>query len=131
RFKKLFLFSGNDYLGLSSHPTIGKAAAKALLESCLADLKKKEVKGYVVGLNYNVKIVLWDCLLCPTWFSAYMALMVTLGNVGSLLASGIKPLQHEKVAIFSDALNHGSVIDVFVLLSNSVARRFSSIDTSA
>ncbi|XP_062098309.1 8-amino-7-oxononanoate synthase-like isoform X3 [Humulus lupulus] len=65
-FKKLLLlFSGNDYLGLSSHPTIGKAAAaKAalkhgmgprgsalicgytnyhrLLESCLADLKRRK-----------------------------------------------------------------------------------------
>lgn len=27
-FKKLILFSGNDYLGLSMHPTIGKAASK-------------------------------------------------------------------------------------------------------
>uniref|UniRef100_A0A803NT62 CCHC-type domain-containing protein n=1 Tax=Cannabis sativa TaxID=3483 RepID=A0A803NT62_CANSA len=115
-FKKLLLFSGNDYLGLSSHPTIGKAAAKAalkhgmgprgsalicgytnyhrLLESCLADLKKKE-----------------DCLLCPTGFAANMAVMVTLGNVSSLLASGSKPLQHERVAIFSDAFNHASIID--------------------
>ena len=29
--KKLILFSGNDYLGLSSHPTIRKAAAKVCL----------------------------------------------------------------------------------------------------
>lgn len=32
KFRKLLLFSGNDYLGLSSHPTVGKAAAKVLLD---------------------------------------------------------------------------------------------------
>ncbi|KAI9161888.1 hypothetical protein LWI28_021753 [Acer negundo] len=116
QFKKLLLFSGNDYLGLSSHPTIGKAAAKAalehgmgprgsalicgytnyhrLLESCLADLKKKE-----------------DCLLCPTGFAANMAVMVALGNIASLLPAGEKPLKDEIVAIFSDAYNHASIID--------------------
>lgn len=31
QFKRLLLFSGNDYLGLSSHPTIGNAAAKVCL----------------------------------------------------------------------------------------------------
>ncbi|RVW30510.1 8-amino-7-oxononanoate synthase [Vitis vinifera] len=114
--RDLLLFSGNDYLGLSSHPTIGKAAAKAarehgmgprgsalvcgytnyhrLLESCLADLKKKE-----------------DCLLCPTGFAANMALMVALGSVSSLLSADQKPLKDERVAIFSDALNHASIID--------------------
>ena len=40
-----------------------------------------------------------------------MAVMVTLGSVGSLLASGVKPLEHERVAISSDALNHASIID--------------------
>ncbi|XP_065848406.1 8-amino-7-oxononanoate synthase-like [Euphorbia lathyris] len=114
--KKLLLFSSNDYLGLSSHPTIGKAAAKAaledgmgprgsalvcgytnyhrLLESSLADLKKKE-----------------DCLLCPTGFAANMAVMVALGNISSLLVSPEISLKKEKVAIFSDALNHASIID--------------------
>ncbi|KHN37445.1 8-amino-7-oxononanoate synthase [Glycine soja] len=116
KFKKLILFSGNDYLGLSSHPTIGKAAAKAaqehgmgprgsalicgytnyhrLLESSLADLKKKE-----------------DCLLCPTGFAANMALMTAIGSIGTLLAGNRIPSEDEKIAVFSDALNHASIID--------------------
>lgn len=44
-------------------------------------------------------------------FAANMALMVVLGNIGSLLVSGGKPLKDERVAIFSDALNHASIID--------------------
>lgn len=40
-----------------------------------------------------------------------MAVMVALGNVASFLAAGEKPLKDEKVAIFSDALNHASIID--------------------
>ncbi|XP_022969783.1 8-amino-7-oxononanoate synthase isoform X4 [Cucurbita maxima] len=116
QFKKLILFSGNDYLGLSSHPTIGRAAAKAaleyrmgprgsalicgytfhhrLLESCLAKLKKKE-----------------DCLLCPTGFAANMALMVAIGNIGSLLTERKASSEDQKIAIFSDSLNHASIID--------------------
>ncbi|KAF8008648.1 hypothetical protein BT93_K2344 [Corymbia citriodora subsp. variegata] len=114
--KKLTLFSSNDYLGLSSHPTIGKAAAKAAkehgmgprgsalicgytnyhrrLESSLAELKKKE-----------------ECLLCPTGFAANMASMVAIGSISLLLAAGVQPEKDEKIAIFSDALNHASIID--------------------
>ncbi|KAL3521403.1 hypothetical protein ACH5RR_019552 [Cinchona calisaya] len=115
KYKKLLIFSGNDYLGLSSHPTVIKAAIKAaqehgmgprgsalicgytnyhrLLESSLADLKKKE-----------------DCLVCPTGFSANMAFITAVASVGLLLAGG-KPKNDERVAIFSDALNHASIID--------------------
>ncbi|CAL9060958.1 unnamed protein product [Musa banksii] len=114
--RKLLLFSGNDYLGLSSHPAVRKAAAKAaqehgmgprgsalicgysnyhmLLEASLAELKNKE-----------------DCLLCPTGFAANVAFMSALGSICSLLAVGGRPSEDQKIAIFSDALNHASIID--------------------
>ncbi|MQL80249.1 hypothetical protein Taro_012699 [Colocasia esculenta] len=116
RCRKLLLFSGNDYLGLNTHPTLRRAAIKAaqehgmgprgsalicgytsyhkLLERSLADLKKKE-----------------DCLLCPTGFAANMAFMSALGSISSILAVSGRPTKHEKIAIFSDALNHASIID--------------------
>ncbi|XVF49380.1 hypothetical protein PTKIN_Ptkin04bG0006800 [Pterospermum kingtungense] len=40
-----------------------------------------------------------------------MALMVALGNIPSLLAAGKTSLKDEKIAIFSDELNHASIID--------------------
>lgn len=40
-----------------------------------------------------------------------MALMTAIGSVGSLLAVGEKCSRDERVAIFSDALNHASIID--------------------
>uniref|UniRef100_A0A0E0JNP6 serine C-palmitoyltransferase n=1 Tax=Oryza punctata TaxID=4537 RepID=A0A0E0JNP6_ORYPU len=114
--EKLILFSGNDYMGLSSHPAIRKAAVKAaqeygmgprgsalicgyttyhkLVEGSLAELKKKE-----------------DCLLCLTGFSANMAVMTALVSVSSLLSVGRKPAEGERIAVFSDALNHASIID--------------------
>lgn len=117
----LILFSGNDYMGLSSHPAVREAAVKAaqdygmgprgsalicgyttyhkLVEESLARLKKKE-----------------DCLLCPTGFSANMAAITALGSITSLLSPGRKPAEHERIAIFSDALNHASIIDGIRLL---------------
>ena len=40
-----------------------------------------------------------------------MAVMVALGNIASLLAKTGKPLMEERIAIFSDSLNHASIID--------------------
>ncbi|MQL87632.1 hypothetical protein Taro_020196, partial [Colocasia esculenta] len=114
--KKVVLFSGNDYLNLSTHPAVRQASAKAalvygmgprsssmvsghtdyhrLLEQALADLTKKEA-----------------CLITPTGFAANTALLAALGNIASLTCVGRRPANHEKIAIFSDALNHASIID--------------------
>ncbi|XP_031393632.1 8-amino-7-oxononanoate synthase isoform X2 [Punica granatum] len=115
-FKKLILFSGNDYLGLSSHPTVGKAAAKAAQEHGMGPRGSALVCGYT---NYHRRLEFSlaelkkkeDCLLCPTGFAANMAVMVAIGNISRLLSAGSQPLNEEKVAIFSDALNHASIID--------------------
>lgn len=40
-----------------------------------------------------------------------MALMVALRNLASLIAAGNVPVKDEKIAIFSDELNHASIID--------------------
>lgn len=61
-------------------------------------------------------MVLQDCLLCPTGFSANMAVMTALGSISSLLSHGKKPTEYERIAIFSDALNHASIIDGIRLL---------------
>ena len=37
--------------------------------------------------------------------------MTALGSISSLLAVGRKPTKDERIAIFSDALNHASIID--------------------
>lgn len=57
-------------------------------------------------------LVLQDCLVCPTGFSANTAFMTAVGSIGSLLApAGRRPAPDERIAIFSDALNHASIID--------------------
>ncbi|KAL6864908.1 hypothetical protein ACP4OV_016059 [Aristida adscensionis] len=123
---KLILFSGNDYMCLSSHPAVREAAVKAaqaygmgprgsslicgyttyhkLVEESLAKLQKKE-----------------DCLLCPSGFSANTAVMTALGSLSSLSAAGRKPAEEERIAIFSDALNHASTINGIHLVERTQA----------
>lgn len=40
-----------------------------------------------------------------------MSLMVSIGSIASLLSESGKPNKDERIAIFSDALNHASIID--------------------
>lgn len=78
----------------SSSMVSGHTDYHRLLEEALAELTKKEA-----------------CLVTPTGFAANTAFIAALGNVASLTCAGKRPAKHEKIAIFSDALNHASIID--------------------
>lgn len=114
RWCSLRLFSSNDYLGMSSHPDVRAAAASAasrwgsgprssalvcgythehrVLESGLASLKESE-----------------ECLLFPTGYAV---------NVGIIPALCDAPDCH----VFSDALNHASIVDGCKLAARRGAR---------
>ncbi|EMS67301.1 8-amino-7-oxononanoate synthase [Triticum urartu] len=126
--RELILFSGNDYMCLSSHPAVREAAVKVLTISfAIRTIAAAQEYGMgprgsslICGYTTYHKLVeeslaklqkKEDCLLCPTGFSANTALMTALGSISSLLAAGRKPAEDERIAIFSDALNHASTID--------------------
>lgn len=47
----------------------------------------------------------------PSGFAANLTLMAGIGSIASLLSDNGRPRKDERVAIFSDALNHASIID--------------------
>jgi 8-amino-7-oxononanoate synthase len=108
----LTLFSGNDYLGLSGHPEVRKAAAEAALAHGLGPRGSALVCGYtdehcrleeelatLKGVDASV--------LMPTGYAANLCVLQALAGEG--------------VAIFSDALNHASIVDGCRLASRSGA----------
>ncbi|KAL3677898.1 hypothetical protein R1sor_020854 [Riccia sorocarpa] len=109
---KLCLFSGNDYLGLSGHPSVRAAAAKAALECGMGPRGAALICGYT---DYHRRLELAlaelkhteDCLLCPTGFAANMAVMTALAGV----PKGTLDPDVMAYAVFSDSLNHASIID--------------------
>ncbi|KAK9034656.1 hypothetical protein V6N11_050813 [Hibiscus sabdariffa] len=116
QFKNLTLFAGNDFLGLSRHPTIAKAMAKAAMEQGTGPRGSPLICGYT---NYHMALesVLANlkkkeaCLVFTSGFAANMALMAAIGSIVPVLTGSTRPTKEEKVAIFSDALNHASIVD--------------------
>jgi 8-amino-7-oxononanoate synthase len=96
-------FASNDYLGLSQHPAVIDAAAKALDRYGTGAGASRLIVG-TRPVHHELEAVIADwkgteaALLFPT---GYMA------NVGVLTAFGARP----GTAIVSDARNHASIID--------------------
>ncbi|KAG2427191.1 hypothetical protein HXX76_010910 [Chlamydomonas incerta] len=104
---RLKLFSLNDYLGLASHPDVAAAAARSALRVGLGPRSSALVAGYSHSHRQLEAAIAElkgteDCLLFPTGFAANLSVLTTLAG-GAAGEGG--------VAIFSDELNHASIID--------------------
>lgn len=96
------LFSSNDYLGLSCHPEVRAAASRAALENGMGPRGASLICGYT-GEHESLEADLARlagteaALLFPTGFAANLGVVTALGGEGA--------------EIFSDELNHASIID--------------------
>ncbi|GAQ79440.1 7-keto-8-aminopelargonic acid synthase [Klebsormidium nitens] len=111
---RLRLFSGNDYLGLSSHPAVRAAAAQAAMEYGMGPRASPLVCGYTEHHRELERALAElkgteDCLLFPSGFAANMGVVTAICSPS--LGDQAQPNPPSMVAIFSDELNHASIID--------------------
>ena len=107
------LFSGNDYLGLSAHPEVREAASEAALAHGMGPRGSALICGYTdahAALERELARLKGTeaAVLTPTGFAANLCVLQALAG--------------EDVAIFSDALNHASIVDGCRLAARSGAQ---------
>jgi 8-amino-7-oxononanoate synthase len=95
-------FASNDYLGLGSHPRVCEAACAAIAKWGTSSAASRLVTGTrPLHAELESQIAAWQgrprALVFPTGYAANLGVMTTLGSEGA--------------TIFSDALNHASIID--------------------
>ena len=99
-------FASNDYLGLSQHPAVIAAAVAATeAEGAGSGASRLIVGGRRVHSELEHELADWTghdaALLFPTGFAA------NLGVLGALVGAG----GSDATTVFSDELNHASIID--------------------
>jgi 8-amino-7-oxononanoate synthase len=95
-------FASNDYLGLAAHPVVQAGAAAALEQwGSGAGASRLIVGSRPVHHDLEAELALWKgterALVFPTGFAANLGVLGVLGG--------------PDVTIFSDELNHASIID--------------------
>ncbi|TBL42192.1 aminotransferase class I/II-fold pyridoxal phosphate-dependent enzyme, partial [Verrucosispora sp. SN26_14.1] len=94
--------AGNDYLGLSAHPEVVAAAAKALSEYGLGATGSRLVRG-----STDAHHALEDAL--ADWLGTDRSLVFSSGYLANLGA--VRALVRPRTLLVSDAHNHASLID--------------------
>ena len=100
--REVRVFCGNDYLGLSHHPDVRAAASRVSASHGMGPRGSALICGHTDAhraLERDLAALKGaeDALVFPTGFAANMGVLTALGSEGT--------------AVFSDALNHASIID--------------------
>lgn len=111
--KKVLMFGSNNYIGLANHPEIVKAAQKGLTEEGYGLSSVRFISGtQTIHRELEQKLAQFlgteDSILYSTNF------MSNLGFFASIVNEPFGMTEWKDV-IYSDALNHASIIDSFKL----------------
>ncbi|MBM0108142.1 8-amino-7-oxononanoate synthase [Steroidobacter sp. S1-65] len=102
RDSQLISFASNDYLGLASHPQVKLAALSAIERFGTGALASRLVVGTrSLHVELEAELAAWNlserALVFSSGYSANLGALTTLGG--------------QDVTLFSDELNHASIID--------------------
>ncbi len=111
--KKVLMFASNNYLGLANHPEITKSAEKAIKEygfglSSVRFISGTETIHKILEKKLAEFLGVEDSILYSTNF------MSNLGFFATIVNEALGSTEHID-AIYSDELNHASIIDAFKL----------------
>ena len=114
-------FCSNDYLGLASQPALIEAARSAALQFGVGAGGSPMVSGHSTA-NAALELALADFLQLPRALYFYAGFATNASVIPALVGAGD--------AIFSDALNHASLIDG-CRLSRASIQRYAHADLNA
>lgn len=111
--KKVLMFASNNYLGLANHPEIIKASKEAIGKYGFGLSSVRFISGTeIIHKTLEKKLAEFlgveDAILYSTNF------MSNLGFFATLVNESLGNMEHID-AIYSDELNHASIIDAFKL----------------
>ncbi|WP_296226373.1 8-amino-7-oxononanoate synthase [Ralstonia sp. UBA689] len=130
--REILGFCGNDYLGLAAHPALAEAVVEGTHEYGFGSGGSHLVSGHSVAhtrLEARMAALLAphipeaDALFFCTGYMANLAVVSAMAQAG-----GMRPA--EECTIFSDALNHASLIDG-ARLSRAPIKVYPHVDLAA
>ncbi|MEA2088824.1 MAG: 8-amino-7-oxononanoate synthase [Patescibacteria group bacterium] len=111
--KKVLMFSSNNYIGIATHPRVVNAAVNATKKYGVGSGGSRMLSGNLrIHRDFEFAIAKFkgyeDAIVWPSGYSANVGIISALINP---LKVGVSDFFERKGVIFSDELNHASIID--------------------